>query len=172
MTTTAQVINWSAPPPTTSVVPDEAFDVGEPGRIGATDFGEGTIEINAGRETKQIEIVNTGDRPIQVGAHYHLFEVNRALAFDRAAAFGFRLDIPSGTAVRLEPGQSRQVQITRFAGTEVSRGMNDLTNGSMRSELTKAKAIEKARQQGYCFSGDVYQAFPRPDEVYAGSVGE
>jgi urease subunit gamma/beta len=172
MTTTTQVINWSAPPPTASVVPDEAFDVGEPERIGAIDFGEGPIEINAGRETKQIEIVNTGDRPIQIGAHYHLFEVNRALAFDRAAAFGFRLDIPSGTAARLEPGQSRQVQITRFGGTEVSRGMNDLTNGSMRSELTKAKAIENARQQGYCFTGDVYRALPRPDEVYAGSVGE
>jgi len=62
MTTTTQVINWSAPPPTASVVPDEAFDVGEPARIGAIDFGEGPIEINAGRETKQIEIVNTGDR--------------------------------------------------------------------------------------------------------------
>lgn len=172
MTTTTQVINWSAPPPTASVVPDEAFDVGEPERIGAIDFGDGPIEINTGRETKQIEIVNTGDRPIQIGAHYHLFEVNRALAFDRAAAFGFRLDIPSGTAVRLEPGQSRQVQITRFGGTEVSRGMNDLTNGSMRSELTKAQAIENARQQGYCFTGDVYQALPRPDEVYAGSAGE
>jgi urease beta subunit len=172
VTTTAQVINWSAPPPVTSVVPDEAFDVGEPSRIGTIDFGEGLIEINAGRETKQIEIVNTGDRPIQVGTHYHLFEVNRALAFDRAAAFGFRLDIPSGTAVRLEPGQSCQVQITRFAGTEVSRGMNDLTNGCMRSELTKARAIRRARQQGYCFTGDVYQRPPRPDEVYAGSSGE
>ena len=172
MTTTTQVINWSAPPPTPSVVPDEAFDVGEPGRIGAIDFGEGPIEINAGRETKQIEIVNTGDRPIQVGAHYHLLEVNRALAFDRAAAFGFRLDIPSGTSVRFEPGQSRQVQITRFGGTEVSRGMNDLTNGSMRSELTRAKAIENARQQGYGFTGDVYVAHRRPDEIYAGSAGE
>ena len=172
MTTTTQVINWSAPPPTPSVVPDEAFEVGEPTRIGAIDFGEGPIEINAGRETKQIEIVNTGDRPIQVGAHYHLFEVNRALAFDRAAAFGFRLDIPSGTSVRFEPGQSRQVQITRFAGTEVSRGMNDLTNGSMRSELTRAKAIEKARQQGYGFTGDVYVPHRRPDEIYAGPAGE
>ena len=172
MTTTTQVINWSPPPPTPSVVPDEAFDVGEPAKIGAIDFGEGPIEINAGRETKQIEIVNTGDRPVQVGAHYHLFEVNRALAFDRAAAFGFRLDIPSGTSVRFEPGQSRQVQITRFAGTEVSRGMNDLTNGSMRSELTRTKAIENAREQGYSFTGDVYQAHRRPDEIYAGSAGE
>ena len=132
----------------------------------------GDIEINAGRSTVTLTVANTGDRPIQVGAHYHLFEVNRALAFDRAAAFGFRLDIPSGTSVRFEPGQSRQVQITRFGGTEVSRGMNDLTNGSMRSELTKAEAIQKARQQGYCFSGDVYHGHPRPDETYADSAGE
>src|SRR5713101_7620303 len=123
MTTTTQVINWSAPPPIASVVPDEAFDVGEPARIGAIDFGEGPIEINAGRETKYIEITNTGDRPVQVGAHYHLFEVNRALAFDREAAFGFRLDIPSGSAVRFEPGQSHRCQVTRFAGNQVSMGM-------------------------------------------------
>jgi urease beta subunit len=163
--------HWSAPPPPVSVVPEEAFDVGEPGRIGAIDFAEGAIEINAGRETKQIEIVNTGDRPIQVGAHYHLFEANRALAFDREAAFGFRLDIPSGSAVRFEPGQSRKLQVTRFSGAEVSMGMNDLTNGSMRSELTKAEAIQKARQQGYSFREDVYQAPPRPDQVHAGSSG-
>lgn len=169
MATIAQVRNWSAPPPPTSVVPEEAFEVGEPERIGAIDFAEGPIEINVGRETRQIEIVNTGDRPIQVGAHYHLFEVNRALALDRGAAFGFRLDIPSGTAVRFEPGQSRKVQVTRFAGAEVSMGMNDLTNGSMRSELTKAEAIQKARQQGYSFREDVYQGPPRPDQVYAGS---
>jgi urease subunit gamma/beta len=136
------------------VVPDEAFDVGEPERVGAIDFAEGAIEINAGRETKEIEITNTGDRPVQVGAHYHLFEVNRALAFDREAAFGFRLDIPSGSAVRFEPGQSHTCQVTRFGGAEVSMGMNDLTNGSMRSELTKSAAIQRARQQGYRFKED------------------
>src|SRR5258708_30561839 len=146
-----EVRAWSAPAPPTSVIPEEAFDVGEPERVGAIDFAEGMIEINAGRETKQIEIVNTGDRPIQVGAHYHLFETNRALAFDREAAFGFRLDIPSGGAVRFEPGQSHKVQLTRFAGNQISMGMNDLTNGSMRSELTKAAAIRRAREQGYAF---------------------
>jgi urease subunit gamma/beta len=169
MATIAQVKNWSAPSPPTSVVPEEAFEVGESERIGAIDFAEGAIEINVGRETRQIEIVNTGDRPIQVGAHYHLFEVNRALAFDREAAFGFRLDIPSGTAVRFEPGQSRMVQVTRFAGAEVSMGMNGLTNGSMRNELTKAQAIQRARQHGYSFREDVYQGLPRPDRVYADS---
>lgn len=151
MATMTELIHWVAPPPPTSVIPEEAFEVGEPRRVGAIEFAEGMIEINAGRETRQIEIVNTGDRPVQVGAHYHLFEVNRALAFDREAAFGFRLDIPSGSAVRFEPGQSHLCQITRFAGNQASMGMNDLTNGSMRSDLTKAAAILRARQQGYGF---------------------
>jgi urease beta subunit len=109
MTTTAQVINWSAPPPVASVVPDEAFDVGEPSRIGAIDFGEGPIEINAGRETKQIEIVNTGDRPIQVGAHYHLFEVNRAW---RSTG---RLRSDSASTFRVVPqSASSQAKAARF----------------------------------------------------------
>ncbi len=154
MSVTTNVAHWVAPPPPTSVVPDEAFEVGEPERVGAIDFADGAIEINAGRETKQIEITNTGDRPVQVGAHCHLFEVNRVLAFDREAAFGFRLDIPSGGAVRFEPGQSHTCQLTRFGGVEVSMGMNDLTNGSMRSELTKAAAIERARQLGYRLKED------------------
>src|SRR5512147_1182525 len=100
MATRTDVLHWVAPPPPPSAVPAEAFAVGEAGKAGAIDFAEGTIEINAGRDTRSIEITNTGDRPVQVGAHCHLFEVNRALAFDREAAFGFRLDIPSGSAVR------------------------------------------------------------------------
>lgn len=144
---------WVAPVPPPSVVPDEAFDVGEPGRVGAIDFAEGSIEINAGRESKEIEITNTGDRPVQIGTHCHLFEVNRVLAFDREAAFGFHLDIPSGGAVRFEPGQSHKVQITRFSGREVSMGLNDLTNGSMRSEVTRAAALDRARRLGYRLTG-------------------
>jgi urease subunit gamma/beta len=163
MATKVESDRWSAPAPPSSVVPEEAFEVGEPGSVGAIEFAEGTIEINCGRETKQVEIVNTGDRPVQVGAHYHLFEVNRALAFDREAAFGFRLDIPSGSAVRFEPGQSHNCRLTRFAGAEVSMGMNDLTNGSMRSELTKAAAIERARQRGFAFSEEADQGSRRPD---------
>jgi urease subunit beta len=77
---------------------------------------EGTIEINAGRERVQVAVANTGDRPIQVGSHYHFFETNNALRFDRAAARGFRLDIPAGTAVRFEPGQSREVTLVKLAG--------------------------------------------------------
>jgi urease subunit beta len=77
---------------------------------------EGTIEINAGRERVTLSVANTGDRPIQVGSHYHFFETNNALRFERAKARGFRLDIPAGTAVRFEPGQSREVTLVRLAG--------------------------------------------------------
>jgi urease subunit gamma/beta len=168
MATMPDAPRWVAPPPPPSVVPAEAFDVGEPAQAGAIDFAEGAVEINAGRETQSIEITNTGDRPIQVGAHYHLFEVNRALAFDREAAFGFRLDIPSGSAVRFEPGQSHKCRVTRFAGAEVSMGMNDLTNGSMRSDLVKAAAVQRARRQGFRFKEDVPQ---RADRMQGGSPG-
>src|ERR671918_609114 len=155
MVTTIAEPRWVAPPPPPSVIPEEAFAVGEPALAGVIEFAEGSIEVNAGRETKQIEITNTGDRPVQVGAHHPLFEVNRALAFDREAAFGFRLDIPSGSALRFEPGQSHNCPLTRFAGAEVSMGMNDLTNGSMRSDLVKAAAVQRARQQGFGFKEDV-----------------
>jgi urease subunit beta len=77
---------------------------------------EGEIELNAGRETVSVRVSNTGDRPIQVGSHYHFAEVNPALVFDRAVARGFRLDIPAGTAVRFEPGQTREVALVRYAG--------------------------------------------------------
>src|SRR5688500_6946961 len=77
---------------------------------------QGDIEINAGRKTIRVEVTNTGDRPIQVGSHYHFFETNDALRFDRAKARGFRLDIAAGTAVRFEPGQSRTVQLVALAG--------------------------------------------------------
>lgn len=78
--------------------------------------GEGEIVLNADRQTVMLSVSNTGDRPIQVGSHYHFFETNAALAFDRAAARGFRLDIPAGTAVRFEPGQTRTVQLVAYAG--------------------------------------------------------
>ena len=77
---------------------------------------EGSIEINAGLETVTLTIANTGDRPVQVGSHYHFFETNPALAFDRAKARGMRLDIPAGTAVRFEPGQTRDVRLVPFRG--------------------------------------------------------
>jgi urease subunit beta len=84
-----------------------------PGEIQAAD---GDIELNAGRPTVTLTVANTGDRPIQVGSHYHFFETNEALTFDRAQAYGFRLNIPAGTAVRFEPGQSRTVELVALAG--------------------------------------------------------
>ncbi len=83
---------------------------------GEIDTAEGEIELNAGRQTCTVSVANRGDRPVQVGSHFHFFEVNDALEFDRAAARGFRLDIAAGTAVRFEPGQSRSVQLVALAG--------------------------------------------------------
>jgi urease subunit beta len=90
---------------------------------------EGSIEINAGRRTLRISVANTGDRPVQVGSHYHFFETNNALHFDRAAARGFRLNIPAGTAVRFEPGQSREVELVELAGNRAVYGFQGKVMG-------------------------------------------
>ena len=92
---------------------------------------EGEIELNAGRPTVVVVVANTGDRPIQVGSHYHFAETNAALAFDREKARGFRLDIPAGTAVRFEPGQSREVRLVAFAGDRVVIGFNAVIDGRL-----------------------------------------
>ena len=91
----------------------------------------GEIEINAGRETFRVKVTNTGDRPIQVGSHYHFFETNEALAFDRAKARGFRLNIAAGTAVRFEPGQSRTVELVALAGDRRVFGFRGLVMGQL-----------------------------------------
>jgi urease subunit beta len=91
----------------------------------------GEIEINAGRPTVALSVANTGDRPIQVGSHYHFFETNRALAFDRDKARGCRLDIPAGTAVRFEPGQTREVRLVAYAGARRVFGFNGKINGAL-----------------------------------------
>ena len=104
-----------------------ASDVaGNPGEILTA---EGEITLNEGRETVELSVSNTGDRPIQVGSHYHFFETNRALAFDRPAAYGHRLDIPAGTAVRFEPGESRTVRLVPIAGDRIVRGGNAWASG-------------------------------------------
>ncbi|MEF8834351.1 MAG: urease subunit beta [Halofilum sp. (in: g-proteobacteria)] len=92
---------------------------------------EGDIELNAGRETVTLTVTNTGDRPVQVGSHYHFFEVNDALDFPRKQARGFRLDIPAGTAVRFEPGQERTVTLVRYVGDEVVIGFQARVMGSL-----------------------------------------
>ena len=91
----------------------------------------GSITLNHGRGTVTLEVSNTGDRPVQVGSHYHFFETNPALDFDRAAARGFRLDIPAGTAVRFEPGQTREVRLVAYDGARVVTGFNGRVNGRL-----------------------------------------
>ncbi|MBD0271426.1 MAG: urease subunit beta [Acetobacteraceae bacterium] len=91
----------------------------------------GEIELNAGREAVEVEVANTGDRPVQVGSHYHFAEANPALSFDRAAARGRRLDIPAGTAVRFEPGQTRRVSLVPFAGARVVHGFRGEAEGPL-----------------------------------------
>ncbi len=92
---------------------------------------DGEITLNAGQDAISLEVANTGDRPVQVGSHYHFFETNEALRFDRARARGFRLDIPAGTAVRFEPGQTRAVQLVPIAGARVIFGFNGLVMGAL-----------------------------------------
>lgn len=99
-----------------------------PGEIIAAD---GEIELNSGRETVTVLVANTGDRPIQVGSHYHFFETNPALKFDREASRGFRLDIAAGTAVRFEPGQQRQVQLVAYAGNRIVYGFRQAVMGQL-----------------------------------------
>ncbi len=91
----------------------------------------GELILNEGRETVMVEVANSGDRPIQVGSHYHFFETNEALSFDRARARGFRLDIPAGTAVRFEPGQTRTVQLVAYGGARRVFGFNGKINGPL-----------------------------------------
>jgi len=91
----------------------------------------GEIEINAGRERLRVDVANTGDRPVQVGSHYHFYETNPALRFDREPTRGFRLNIPAGTAVRFEPGQSREVELVAYAGARVVYGFNGQVMGKL-----------------------------------------
>src|SRR5207247_7989276 len=93
-------------------------------------LGEGEIEANAGRRTVRLTVANTGDRPIQVGSHFHFFEANRALRFERAHAFGMRLDIAAGTAVRFEPGDEKLVTLVELGGARAVYGLNASTEGS------------------------------------------
>tara|TARA_B100001248_G_scaffold259394_1_gene245346 strand:+ start:657 stop:1328 length:672 start_codon:yes stop_codon:yes gene_type:complete len=116
---------------------------------GELDCEEGEIEINAGRRSVTIKVVNTGDRPVQIGSHYHFFETNKALEFNRASAFGLRLDIPAGTAVRFEPGEAKEVVLTEFGGTQELYGLNNLTNGQISSQDIKDQAMKRARARGF-----------------------
>jgi urease beta subunit len=103
-------------------------------------LAEGDIEANAGRRTVELAVENTGDRPIQVGSHFHFFEVNRALRFDRGQAFGMRLNIAAGTAVRFEPGDAKRVILVELAGARRVFGLNGLTEGAARETALRKLA--------------------------------
>ncbi len=120
-----------------------------PGELLADD---GDIETNVGRRKSSVTVLNTGDRPVQIGSHYHFFEVNKALEFDREAAFGMHLDIPAGTSVRFEPGASKAVALTEFGGTRELHGLNGLTDGCVDDASVKARALERAKKQQFGWS--------------------
>ena len=105
-----------------------------PNRVGAIIPGKGEIEINAGRPVTKLKVRNTGDRPVQIGSHYHFFEVNRAIEMDRAKAFGKRLNIPAATAVRLEPGMEQEVELVPYAGKQIVYGFANLVDGWVGAE--------------------------------------
>jgi len=109
----------------------------------------GTLEALADRGTVQILVRNTGDRPIQVGSHFHFFEANKALAFPREAAWGRRLAIPSGTAVRFEPGLEYEVEVIDLGGERVVHGFNALVEGALDDPQVKARALARAEKEGY-----------------------
>ena len=109
----------------------------------------GEIELNAGRPTLEVSVANLGDRPVQVGSHYHFFEANAALEFDRAAAFGMRLDVPAGASARFEPGDAKEVTLVELGGDGVVTGLNNLTNGLVKSDAVKAAALARARTRGF-----------------------
>lgn len=101
---------------------------------GEIDVAEGEIELNQGREAITLEVANSGDRPVQVGSHYHFYETNSGLVFDRERARGYRLDIPAGTAVRFEPGQKREVRLVAYAGERIVYGFNAAVMGPLGGE--------------------------------------
>ncbi|MCR5167797.1 MAG: urease subunit gamma [Oscillospiraceae bacterium] len=110
---------------------------------------DGEITLNAGKDTITMQVINTADRPVQVGSHYHFFEINKALSFDRKAAFGYRLDIPAGNAIRFEPGETRTVTLVKIGGNRVGGGLNGLTQGNMDDTGVREKAFSQAAALGF-----------------------
>jgi urease subunit beta len=119
------------------MVPGEYLFDGEP------------VELNAGRPTVVVQVNNTGDRPVQIGSHFHFFEVNRALVFDREAAYGMRLDLPAGTAVRIEPGEVKQVRLIPLAGQRQVYGGSALVMGPLDDPANRQRSLDRLRQRGF-----------------------
>ena len=112
-------------------------------------LGQGDIVVFSGRQTVELIVANIGDRPIQVGSHCHFFEANRALRFDREKTYGFRLQVPAGTAVRFEPGEDKRVTLVAIGGNRVAYGINGLVNGRLDDSNVKTKAFAAAQAQGF-----------------------
>jgi urease subunit beta len=110
---------------------------------------KGEIKANEGMRTVRVEVANTGDRPIQVGSHYHFFETNKALDFDRKEAIGMRLNIPASTAVRFEAGEKKTVVLVEMGGNRIVRGFNNLTEGDVTNESVREAALKKAESLGF-----------------------
>lgn len=117
-------------------------------KVGEIIYKEREIIINEGRKTKNVKVANVGDRPIQVGSHFHFFEVNKLLQFNREDSFGMRLNIPSGTSVRFEPGEEKEVSLVVLGGKKTVYGFNSLTEGEI-NETTYKKALEDSRKKGF-----------------------
>ncbi len=116
-------------------------------------LGEGDIIAFNGRPLVELTVANHGDRPIQVGSHCHFFEANRALRFDREKAYGFRLHVPAGTAVRFEPGEDKRVTLVAIGGNRVAYGINGLVNGRLDDPHVKQQALAKAKESGFLTKG-------------------
>ena len=132
-----KVINAEDLPVQKTVIPGEIF------------VKEGIIICNEGRETVKIKVINTGDRPIQIGSHFHFFEVNKAMSFDREKAFGKRLNIVASTAVRFEPGEEKEVELVEIGGNKKAIGFNNLVDGSVDSASQKEESLAKANQLNF-----------------------
>lgn len=136
------------------------FKPAAPVAVGGVILTNDTVEYNKGRKTVKLTVKNTGDRPIQVGSHFHFFEVNRYLEFDRGAAFGCHLNIPATTAIRFEPGDSKDVELVTFSGKRRVIGFNDLVMGFAGEEDSpsyypaRQKAMRNMRHAGFCSTGD------------------
>ena len=113
------------------------------------ELGGGDVELNAGRTTVTLRVTNTGDRPVQVGSHFHVFEVNRALRFRRELGWGMHLDIPAGTGVRFEPGETKEVTLVDYAGARRLVGFNALADGDLDDADVRRRGIERLDERGF-----------------------
>ena len=117
--------------------------------VGGLVLADDPVKFNVGKPVVTLKVRNTGDRPVQVGSHFHFFEANRALEFDRASAYGLHLDIPASTALRFEPGDERTVSLVPFGGTRRVCGFNNVVDGDTSNDAGKAAAVARARARGF-----------------------